>query len=202
VQFTADTWEGLASGAITVTFRTWTRPLAKVGAHHKVGDIVLAIDRVEQVRVGSISEADARRAGFDDRASLLGLLVRRRQGLDDTSTVYRVDFHRAGSYRTMTGAARADPDAGELGELAGRLERLDRASNHGSWTHATLRAIAERPGVVSTDLARDLGRDRPSFKLDVRKLKRLGLTESLTVGYELTPKGAAVLRHLDGSESA
>ena len=37
----------------------------------------------------------------------------------------------------------------------------------------------------------------PTFKLDVRKLKRLGLTVSLEVGYELSPRGRAYLAHLD-----
>ena len=46
---------------------------------------------------------------------------------------------------------------------------------------------------MSTELAAELGRDRPSFKLDVRKLKALGLTESLDVGYRLSPRGLAVL---------
>jgi hypothetical protein len=31
------------------------------------------------------------------------------------------------------------------------------------------------------------------FKADVRKLKELGLTESLEVGYRLSPRGRAVL---------
>ena len=34
------------------------------------------------------------------------------------------------------------------------------------------------------------------FKTDVRKLKELGLTESLEVGYRLSPRGEAVLRAL------
>ena len=33
-----------------------------------------------------------------------------------------------------------------------------------------------------------------ALKLDVRKLKNLGLTISLRVGYELSPRGAAYLR--------
>ncbi|MBT8336701.1 MAG: hypothetical protein KJO11_08860 [Gemmatimonadetes bacterium] len=36
----------------------------------------------------------------------------------------------------------------------------------------------------------------------VRKLKALGLTESLEVGYRLSPRGAAVLRRLAGEPSS
>ena len=39
--------------------------------------------------------------------------------------------------------------------------------------------------------------DRPAFKLNVRKLKALGLTESLEVGYRLSPRGAAFLAAAD-----
>ena len=52
---------------------------------------------------------------------------------------------------------------------------------------------AEVERVVSTALAELLGRERPALKTDVRKLKRLGLTESLEVGYELSPRGRAFL---------
>lgn len=195
--FTADTWPGLASGAITVTFRAWSRSRAKVGAHHKVGDVVLEIDRIDRVAVGSITTADARRAGFDTRQAVIRMLERRAE-LDHDAVIYRVEFHRVGSFRAITGADEATPGAEELAAVAIRLEQLDRASRVGPWTTTTLRAIADRPGTVSTELAHELGRERPAFKLDVRKLKRLGLTESLTVGYDLTPKGTAVLRHLEG----
>ena len=57
-----------------------------------------------------------------------------------------------------------------------------------------LELIRDNPGVVSTVLAEQRGQDRPAFKLDVRKLKELGLTESLDVGYRISPRGDALLR--------
>ena len=56
-----------------------------------------------------------------------------------------------------------------------------------------LRLIAERPGVRAPDLAASLGRETLPFKRDVRKLKELGLTVSLEVGYEISPRGRAYL---------
>ncbi len=56
-----------------------------------------------------------------------------------------------------------------------------------------LRLIGDRPGVRAGDLAAELGRERLAFKADVRKLKALGLTESLEVGYRLSPRGRAYL---------
>ena len=42
------------------------------------------------------------------------------------------------------------------------------------------------------DLAAQVGRETADFKKDVRKLKELGLTESLDIGYRLSPRGQAV----------
>ena len=38
-----------------------------------------------------------------------------------------------------------------------------------------------------------MGRETADFKKDVRKLKELGLTESLAIGYLLSPRGEAVV---------
>jgi hypothetical protein len=95
-------------------------------------------------------------------------------------------------------AAISDDDAraagfGSRAELLARLGRLDRAGRDGPWTAATLRLIGDRPGVRAADLAAAVGRERHPFKTDVRKLKELGLTESLEVGYRLSPRGRALL---------
>src|SRR5918992_1122207 len=82
---------------------------------------------------------------------------------------------------------------GTLHTRAARLARLDGASSHGPWTESTLRAISASPGVRAADLADGLGREKLPFKADVRKLKALGLTESLERGYRLSPRGRAWL---------
>ena len=76
------------------------------------------------------------------------------------------------------------------------MARLDRASRHGPWTATVLQLIADRPAVRAGDLAASLGREMAPFKVDVRKLKEMGLTESLDVGYRLSPRGRAVLDRL------
>jgi hypothetical protein len=55
-----------------------------------------------------------------------------------------------------------------------------------------LKLIADRPEVRAPDLAASLGLETLVFKRDVRKLKALGLTESLTVGYRISPRGQRV----------
>jgi hypothetical protein len=74
-----------------------------------------------------------------------------------------------------------------------RLDRWDAARADGPWTREVLRLIAENPGVRAPDLAASLGRETLPFKRDVRKLKELGLTLSLAVGYEISPRGRAYL---------
>ena len=77
-----------------------------------------------------------------------------------------------------------------------RLTRLDKASSHGPWTRQALELIDRRPAVVSTVLAAEMGIERPLFKIDIRKLKESGLTESLEVGYRLSARGERLLAHL------
>lgn len=186
--FAADAWPGIADGSITLTFRAWKRPQAREGARHHTpaGDII--IESIALVPAAEIPDTDAQRAGFSSRAALLARL-----GTAPPAEVYRVSFRYAGSDPRLALRNQAALSDAEFAALRARLDRLDRA---GAWIRPTLEAIRERPGAVSTELAAALGRDRLPFKEDVRKLKALGLTESLAVGYRLTPRGLAVLGRL------
>jgi DNA-binding MarR family transcriptional regulator len=83
--------------------------------------------------------------------------------------------------------------AADLDALDLRIARMDRSSPTGPWVLMTLRCIAQRPGQRAGDLAEFVGLDRDTFKRNVRKLKSLGLTESLEVGYRLSPRGSTYL---------
>jgi hypothetical protein len=184
-------WAGLADGTVTVTFRRWPRPLARAGARHRTPAGVLAVDAVTEVDPAAITETDARAAGFASLAEL-----RRRLDRHGDGPVYRVDFHHAGSDPREALRQTDDLPAEDLAGLRARLDRLDRTGRDGPWTAATLRLIGDRPGVRAADLAAAAGRERHPFKTDVRKLKELGLTESLEVGYRLSPRGRALLARL------
>jgi hypothetical protein len=182
--FSADAWAGIADGSITVTFRAWKRAQAKVGGRYRIAGMLIEATDVRQVSAADITADDARRTGA---ASIESLLAR----LGDAEVVWRVEFVHLGADDRI--ARREDTTPTDLAEVIARLNRLDR---NGPWTRSTLRLIDRYPGIVSTTLARHAGQDRPSFKLNVRKLKELGLTESLDVGYRLSPRGEAVLRAL------
>ena len=107
--------------------------------------------------------------------------------------LYRIAFRYAGEDPRRGLREQADLDDDALAAVRARLDRLDR---RGAWTRDVLELIRDRPGVVATELAALRGQERLAFKTDVRKLKALGLTESLRVGYRLSPRGAAVLERL------
>jgi DNA-binding IclR family transcriptional regulator len=56
-----------------------------------------------------------------------------------------------------------------------------------------LALIDAHPEMRAAELARRQGLQKAHFKGRVRQLKELGLTESLRVGYRLSPRGAKVL---------
>jgi hypothetical protein len=184
-------WSGLADGSVELAFRRWRRAGVKAGGTQLTPTGVLAIDAVDVVNVGDITEDEARRAGYGDRAELLAELERHPDG-----TLYRIAFHHAGVDPRVALREAADVPDEELARIRARLGRLDRASSHGPWTEAVLRLIAARPAVRAADLAASMGRDTQPFKTDVRKLKQLGLTESLDVGYRLSPRGRTLLSSL------
>jgi hypothetical protein len=185
-------WAGLLDGTITVAFRRWGRPHARTGGTQRIPGGVLAVDAVDVVVADAIGEDDARRSGFGSRADLLAELDRRG---DDP--IYRVRFHFAGPDPRERLRERSELTPDEATDLTRRLGRLDRAGRNGPWTALVLRTIAQRPGVRAGDLAEALGREMQPFKRDVRKLKELGLTESLEVGYRLSPRGRSALERLD-----
>ena len=78
----------------------------------------------------------------------------------------------------------------DVAAIAARLARMDGTK---PWTRATLRLIAKHPRIAASKLAAKLGRETLPFKVDVRKLKKLGLTQSFEVGYEVSPRGRAYL---------
>ncbi len=188
--FTADAWPGIADGSITVTVRTWTRPQAKTGGRYRVAGMLLEAVDVRQVSAAELTEADATAAG---EGTLDRLLVRLGSPAPDRA-LWRVEFRYAGRDDRAERREQDTLTAQEIDALRLRLDRLDARSPSGSWTRSTLRLIEKYPGVVSTALARHAGQERPAFKINVRKLKELGLTESLDTGYRLSARGEVLLR--------
>src|SRR5262245_16157631 len=183
--------ESIRSGEITCSVRIWQRPHVEAGARYAFAPGAIVVDEIRETRLDDITPELARRSGFP---SLVDLLKTAKHGSGER--VFVIDFHYDGKTGAPPSPKTGRVSAEELAELVQRLEAMDRRSKIGAWTLQTLRTIEARPGVLAAKLARSLGRPRDEFKRDVRKLKVLGLTFSLEIGYRLTPKGEALLASL------
>ncbi len=181
--------DGIAAGRVTLAFRRWRRPSVKAGGTLHTAAGLLSIDDVAPCSNASLTDAHARAAGFDDLRALRADLTGKRDG-----PLYRIAFHLLGADPRL--ALRDDDklSADQRTALLGKLARLDKA---GAWTRATLQVIAEHEGRRAGDLAELLGRDKDCLKLHIRKLKNLGLTESLGTGYRISPRGKVALHALN-----
>lgn len=189
--------EGIRAGVVTLAFRRWRRPSVRGGGTLLTPVGQLSIKSVEQVALNTISAADAHRAGYESREELLDALQRRREG-----EIYRIEIGPLlPDPRIELREIRAATD-GELQDLRSRLSRLDARALEGAWTFRTLEALSVHPGVRAGDLCGLVGQEKERFKLNVRKLKNLGLTESLGTGYRLSPRGEALLDFLRSEASS
>ena len=182
--------EGIRAGRISLAFRRWKRPTVRTGGTLRTAVGVLQIEALDAVDPAAITDADARAAGYPDRAALMA-------ELDRAGTLYRIALRWASEDPRRALAATA-PDVRETEAIRERLNRMDARSPDGPWTASALRLIAAQPEVPAADLAAQAGQARDPFKTRVRRLKALGLTESLGTGYRLSPRGQVVLAALEG----
>jgi hypothetical protein len=177
--------QGLVDGSITLTFRRWKKPHVKPGGRYRVHPIgVVMVDALSTVRDDELTDADAGACGFQSLAEMKQWLI---PGKDP---LFKVTLHHAGDGDRVEIATddKLSPEA--LAELKTRIARLEKK---GRWVKKTMRLIAKHPRIAASQLAKKLKRETLPFKVDVRKLKRLGLTMSFEVGYELSPRGKRYL---------
>jgi hypothetical protein len=174
----------IEAGEVTLAFRAWSRPTVRTGGHLTTAIGRLAIDAIDPVDPAAITDAEARAAGAADADALRASLR-----IGPGRTTYRIALRLDGPDPRLALREDADLDPDARADLDRRLDAMDRRTPSGPWTRRTLGAIAEHPGVVSTELASLLGQERQELKVRIRRLKALGLTESLEVGYRLSPRG-------------
>jgi hypothetical protein len=166
--------EGIAEGRFTLAFRRWDRARVLPGTRMRTAIGVLEVDSVDVVE--RPSDEDARAAGYADADEVLTAFKRK-------GDLYRIALHLAGPDPRIA-LRETPPDEA----VFAKLERM------GAWTYEVLQAIGDNPGLRAPDLAASFDRETLPFKRDVRKLKELGLTISLEVGYRLSKRGEAVLK--------
>ncbi|GAB3096962.1 hypothetical protein [Isoptericola nanjingensis] len=183
----ARTLRGLADGTVSHTYRRWSVVRVRPGSTMRTRVGVVEVTAVDPVGPEDVDDDAARGAGFRSGAAARAWIERRGEG-----ELYRVGLRLAGPDPRVALREDDDLDAAAVDAIRARLARMDRAAPE-PWTRAYLELIAARPGVVARTLAEGLGMERDPFKIRVRRLKELGLTESLEVGYRVSPRGRAYL---------
>ena len=179
----------ILDGTVDLAFRPWTSARVRLGTRLRTAVGVVEVTSVDETTAAGITAAEAQRAGASSREELVAFLQQHPE-----RTVFRIGLRYAGPDPRLALRSKADLDDDDRARLAARLQRLDGASRHGPWTGPVLALVERRPGVRAADLAAELGLETVVFKRDVRKLKELGLTESLEIGYRLSARGNAFLR--------
>ena len=151
-----------------------------------IGQIQIA--DVRQITEDEITDADARRAGYQSCQALRDDLASRTEG-----SLYRIELGPLGPDPRIALRARDSLTDDELAALKAKLAKLDASAADGPWTWRVLELIRDQPAVRAGDICKVVGMERLPFKANVRKLKALGLTESLEIGYRLSPRGEALL---------
>ncbi|TAJ89527.1 hypothetical protein [Reyranella sp.] len=180
--------DGIVDGSISLIFRRWRKPTVKAGGTLKTAIGVLAIEEVDVVPLTTITALNAKRAGYSSLDELKAELSKRGEG-----DVYRIKVRHVGADPRIALRSKSRIGSVEFVALLARLQRLDGTT---PWVKRTLALIARHPGRRAAELAAELKQQTAPFKLNVRKLKAFGLTESLEVGYRLSPRGRTVLARL------
>lgn len=194
--------EAIRAGTVTLAFRRWDAPRVKVGSTQLTAAGIIGFDAVDEVRdARKITRKDARAAGFADTDTLVKRLAPTDRkpsprGARGGERIYRIRLHWVGEDPRLA-LRDAVPDPAELAAVTAAVAKLDAGRKAGPWTRPILEWIRDHPAVVSKELATLLDRDLLPMKADIRRLKALGLTISLEVGYRLSPRGEAYLAHLD-----
>lgn len=184
--FKKDDKKRIVSGAMTATLRSWKRCQAKVGGQYNIPPYgAIEVTEIHETPLESVEVETLACAGYPSPDAAAARLK-----VPATASVYVVVFRYLGKDPVK------QPDTGEAGndDLADIMARLQRMDAQASWTRATLELIAENPGTRAGDLAPNVNQDLATFKRNVRKLKALGLTESLETGYRLSARGRQLLK--------
>ncbi len=185
--FKTFTHEPIRRGKITQTIRRWRAPQAKVGGQYRLhtGGAV-EVTSLEVIDDAALTEADALASGFKS-LKVLGQWLGTQDG-----DLYRVGLKYIGEIPDPR-AELAESDELSPTDIADLRSRLDRMDGDHPWTRDVLWLIEDSEGVRAGDLAPAVGMETQRFKTNVRRLKSLGLTQSLGTGYRVSPRGLAFL---------
>lgn len=182
----------IKKGEVKIAYRRWIKLSVREGGTLKTSIGVIKFGKINVIDEKKLGEKEARLAGYDYLKDLMKDLSFRPEG-----KVYLIRFKLIGEDSRLKLRENIKLNSEEIEAVKEKLARLDKASRRGPWTKSVLQILSKRPGVGSKLLALDLGiEDHLKLKLNVRKLKNLGLTISLGTGYKLSPRGELILKRL------
>lgn len=184
--------ERIKTGEILLVFRKWRKVGIKAGGTQLTHVGQLWIDSVEMIGLKDISVQDA----IDSGAASLEELLEALESDTREGDLYKIRLHYIGDDPRIALRNEDDLSPEDLSAVLTKLAKMDTASKRGPWTREYLQMIHDMPATHAIVLARSVGLDNTIFKPQVRKLKALGLTISLSPGYRLSPRGEKVLEAL------
>lgn len=182
---------GIKSGKIKLAFRNWQKASVKIGSllHTAIG--LIEIQDIEVVQDSDITDKDARNAGFADKKGLLRSLENK-----DTGKIFKISVSYHSADPRINLREQTELSEQEFEDLKKKLRRLDNYSRQGHWTEKILLTIKDNPNLHAIGIAKLTGFDKEWLKLNIRKLKNMGLTISHNIGYEISPLGEQFLFRL------
>lgn len=181
----------IKDGKVKMAFRRWDKPAVKAGRTQKTKVGVLQFIKITPVpSIKSLTIKDAKAAGYENLEDLIiDLSIR------ETGKIYKISLKYAGEDPRIKLRENNKLTKEEITQIISKLQRLDKSSPLGPWTKKVLKAIQKNPGVTSRKVAPTIGfEDYLKYKINVRKLKALGLTISLDIGYKLSPRGKVIYK--------
>jgi hypothetical protein len=188
--FKSNHLEGIKSGKISLAFRRWKKMSVKKGTlqHTGIGQVI--IKDIVEVKEESIKNSDAVKAGYDRLDELLKALKA------GEGVIYKIKVKYHGEDPRIKLREQNLVGNEGLEQLKNKLGWLDHYSKEGVWTKDVLLAIQNHPRLKAVELAKIVGKDKLWLKINIRKLKNLGLTISHNPGYELSPLGETLIKKL------
>ncbi|MEO0697805.1 MAG: hypothetical protein AAFY84_17110 [Pseudomonadota bacterium] len=186
----------IVAGEVDLAFRWWKRPTVKAGGRLRTAVGELAIIDVAVVDPASLTEKDARRAGYQTLEELNAALNAR-----PGSELYRISLRFHGEDSRIELREDADLSDEQCSKILEKLRRIDQRLGLNALSTTVLDLICRWPERRAQELADEVAMGKQEFKQHVRKLKDLGLTKSLATGYRLYPRGHRILefaRRKDG----
>ncbi|MCW3467758.1 hypothetical protein [Chitinophaga nivalis] len=181
--------DGIKSGTISLAFRKWNKAAATAGSQIKTSIGLVEIISIKKIAPGKITAADAVKAGYKDLKDLLDTFQK-----IPTGDIYKIQVRYYAADPRIQLREQTALTTEEITTIKTQLERLDAYSKQGPWTIDILKAIKANPKLRAADLAIKTGKEKDWLKLNIRKLKNIGLTISYEPGYTLSPLGEMILK--------